>query len=287
MTCPDCGYMMTAFDKDCPRCRQFPKEKSCPHCGTTNPHKEYICRKCHHDFNQAMADQPSQPQPSFSLGLPFAPSPTVTAESQGISLPSGQSVLPADYLLCRVCGNPSVQKVSAICHTGTWSGTAQGTSAGAAFGPDGAAPVIMSTSSNISGATHLAQMLMPPKRPKAYGFNGCLVTIALLLIFIGLPMFLVAVTDLFSAAPVGDSGNASGIYVRAIIGFLIAAMAALLLWFLSTAVHNSKERVERQLPRWEIAIQAWNRLFYCPRCAHVFDPLAGSFAAAQQMHQLL
>ena len=124
MACPDCGYMMTAFDAECPRCRQFPKEKSCPHCGTVNPHKEDACRKCRHNFGQAVADQPSRPHPSYSVGVPFAPSPAVAAQTQDVALPSGQSLLPADYLLCRVCGNPSVQKVSAICHTGTWSGPA-------------------------------------------------------------------------------------------------------------------------------------------------------------------
>jgi len=29
MTCPDCGYMMTAFDKDCPRCKEM-KAKGLP-----------------------------------------------------------------------------------------------------------------------------------------------------------------------------------------------------------------------------------------------------------------
>ena len=44
----ECGYMMTAFDQNRPRCRQFPREKSCPQCGTANPHKEEAYRRCRH-----------------------------------------------------------------------------------------------------------------------------------------------------------------------------------------------------------------------------------------------
>ena len=111
--------------------------------------------------------------------------------------------------------------------------------------------------------------------------------VAGLLMCFGLLLFLVAVTDIFRSQPVGTANEVGSIYAHAILGLLFMVGGGLLLWFLDAAAQRSKERTEKELPRWEKALQAWNRLFYCPRCAHVFDPVAGTFAAAPQMYQML
>ncbi len=55
MTCPDCGYMMTAFEKDCPRCERIGKpQRSCLKCGTSSGMREVACQRCGHRFGDPL-----------------------------------------------------------------------------------------------------------------------------------------------------------------------------------------------------------------------------------------
>ena len=66
MTCPACGYMMTAFDKDCPRCERIGKpQKSCLKCGTSAAVKEEVCPRCRHRFGEPVEIPESVAAPSL------------------------------------------------------------------------------------------------------------------------------------------------------------------------------------------------------------------------------
>jgi len=65
MACPDCGYLMTAFDKECPRCRNLGKpQKSCLKCGTTDEMAATVCRRCSHQFGDPVEPLPAEPSPT-------------------------------------------------------------------------------------------------------------------------------------------------------------------------------------------------------------------------------
>ena len=58
MYCPDCGYSLSAFDKDCPRCARLRAwQKGCPHCGTATPLDTPKCGKCGHVFSMSFAQE--------------------------------------------------------------------------------------------------------------------------------------------------------------------------------------------------------------------------------------
>lgn len=287
MQCPDCGYVMTAFDKDCPRCEKMAgRLKPCLKCGNASAAASVLCQRCGHRFGDpvekprpsASPDSPKAAASFTSIGIPFAPAPglpptTAPASLPDTAAPANPSVLPADYLCCRVCGNASVQKVSAICQAGSWSGQTQGQSLGATYGPNGAMPVSSITTSSVSGATTLAQMLMPPKRP-SYAASGCAFALGAIMAACGL---------LFAILCMTPGGSA----VALIVWLLISGGGVAIYLTAKSDEWKQKKRVAERTPHWEYAMAAWNRLFYCPRCAHVFDPAAGSFASANQMHQLL
>ncbi len=289
MTCPDCGYMMTAFDKECPRCEKLGgPEKSCLKCGTATGVRETSCRRCGHRFGDPV-ETPRPPAPATvrepstpfaSPGVPFAPAPdadtlpVASAPSPPEASPaSGQSVLPADYLHCRVCGNAGVQKVSAVCQSGSWSGQSQGQTFGVAYSQNGPVPMSSAVTSSASGATALAQMLMPPPRP-SFSEAGCALALGLVMAACG---FASAAGCLVSSGDVGG-----------VIGSLTVFGGGVAI-YLSVKSGDWKRRrhVAEQTPRWKQMIVAWNRLFYCPRCAHVFDPAAGASVPAQRMRELL
>ena len=46
MTCPDCGYMMTALDAKCSRCARYPHGRKCDGCGMYNYEGQPLCRVC-------------------------------------------------------------------------------------------------------------------------------------------------------------------------------------------------------------------------------------------------
>ncbi len=59
MDCPDCGYMLSAFDKDCPRCLNIGKpQKSCLKCGTSSGIREIVCVRCTHRFGDPVDTAP-------------------------------------------------------------------------------------------------------------------------------------------------------------------------------------------------------------------------------------
>jgi hypothetical protein len=62
--------------------------------------------------------------------------------------------------------------------------------------------------------------------------------------------------------------------------------ALLALIVVAVSLSESK-RVQDARARWEVTIEDWQRLFYCPRCDRVFDPQTGRSAPSGQMQALL
>lgn len=81
MDCPDCGYMLSAFDKDCPRCRNIGKpQKSCLKCGTSSGVRETVCVRCSHRFGDPVETVP-QARESTQLGAPHTNLSTVDRDT--------------------------------------------------------------------------------------------------------------------------------------------------------------------------------------------------------------
>ena len=81
MDCPDCGYMLSAFDKDCPRCQNIGKpQKSCLRCGTSSDVRETVCVKCAHRFGDPV-EAIAQAKENTHPGTPHANLSTLDRET--------------------------------------------------------------------------------------------------------------------------------------------------------------------------------------------------------------
>lgn len=277
MHCTDCGYMMTAFDKDCPRCARLrARTKGCPHCGTAAPLGDVKCGKCGHLYRTASTHQEAArrddaweaPEPTQPLA-PAAPLAASPAATPTFAPPAPPTPLTAEMLACRVCGNTSGQKVSAVCQQGTWSGVARGQSFGAIYTADGPIPVSSVSATSSSGGTQIAQALMPPPRPSfRHGWTG-----SILVPLLGYPCALAACF-------------AGGLAASVVIA------ATSILWFFVLLAESRAEavgqtRLQGEHARWQAAMAVWDRLFYCSRCDHVYDPHGGGTARPSGLSSLL
>lgn len=266
---------MTAFDTECPRCQKLKRtEKSCSQCGTVNPIDSQVCRKCKHPFQPQMA-VPAPPQTAFSTPpLQVAPSPS--DQSRTGSTLQNQSPSPItrpltdEMLACQMCGNTAGEKLTAICRSGTWTTQSRGYMGG--MGNDGYGHSIMvggSTASSSLGQTALANLLLPPRCPS---FHPSRVG-SILIPIVG---FLISLI-LYSAGPMIATSAA---LVTSVIWYFVLMSEG-------RAAALGQARLRFDYPRWERAIQTWNRLFYCSRCDHVYDPQAGKAAPPNAMNTLL
>ena len=284
MFCPDCGYSLTAFDKDCPRCvRLRAKQKGCPRCGTAAPVDASVCGKCGHAYRTVFSpteapgrdDAWEAPAPAAMPLSPAAPPPQPQPQpppmaTPSMATPSMATPLTAQMLACRVCGNTTAQKVSAVCQSGSWSGGSSSLSVGAIHLRHGDIPMSAVTATRSSGASEIARRLMPPARPR---FVASWVGSVLVAMF-GLVAVLIAA---------GTSGAAWATAAAALTG---------LVWFFVLRAEGDGEaegqaRHQAALAQWEHAMRIWDRLFYCSRCDHVYDPQGGAAAPPHAMPALL
>ena len=73
MTCPDCGYMMSAFEKECSRCQRIGKPPPAPPAAAEPPTPPPV----------ALVPSPYPPLPP---GSPVPPMPTVVSVFLGIMM---------------------------------------------------------------------------------------------------------------------------------------------------------------------------------------------------------
>ncbi len=177
---------------------------------------------------------------------------------------------------CIVCGNAQVQKVSAIYQAGTWNSVAVGETVGYGMGMDGGGAVFGGESvSHVSGGTRLASVLAPPVQPPMQELAEFLVAWLL-----GLGAFCIAI---FSIPPFSASYSPMALLFAALCaaGSVLAAQVGC--W----RKQQYQGFYERAVTGWREASEIWNRLYYCPRCDHVYDPTTGKSAPSQQTSSLL
>jgi hypothetical protein len=103
MKCSHCGYLMDAFDTECPKCHGKAGET-----GQQN----------------ALAKSPLQPEPAITIPTPSAqPAPPISPAP--VPAPSRKLMLS-----CPVCDSENVQKVSALVEAGTEHSSSSGTTTG-------------------------------------------------------------------------------------------------------------------------------------------------------------
>ena len=277
MHCPDCGYSLTSFDKECPRCvRLRARTKGCPHCGTAAPLDDPKCGKCGHTYRTAFTHQEAArrddnweapetaPPPTPAAPLATSPAVILAPPPTPVTTP-----LSAEMLACRVCGNTSGQKVSAVCQQGTWSGMSRRQSFGAIYTADGPIPVSSVSSTSSNGGTQIAQALMPPPRPSfRHGWTG-----SILVPLLGYPCALLAWF--------------AGAFAASVAITLTSALWFFVLLAESRAEAGGQTRMQGEYVRWQGAMVVWDRLFYCSRCDHVYDPHGGDTARPAGMPSLL
>jgi hypothetical protein len=144
--------------------------------------------------------------------------------------------------------------------------------------------IVSGATLNESNQSLISRRLAPPEKPstgkscgEGLGMFGLL--------------FLGAVG--VSAGIVGTGGIIQGLYTAAEIpgpffGFIVGlgAFYGLRLW--EQALKKRTEKIiTEEIPRWEKAMERWNKLYYCSRDDGVFDLSEGEFVPTQQLMKYL
>jgi hypothetical protein len=177
------------------------------------------------------------------------------------------STNPQDYSCPKCHQMDTVQKVSSVVSAGTATGTYAGpTSAvGYSSGNQGGYST-MSGYTTLAGTsqTSLAQRLSCPPRPtykSPWGFwSICF------LIIVGIPAL---------TGTIFSFGSEQVLY-----GFFWLILVVLVIWYKQHEASKRRAKVEAETPRWELAYQRWNELYYCSRNDVVFMPRWAGVAQA-------
>lgn len=305
MICAKCNYVMSDFDVECPRCHG----KGLPDAKEPESSKSVV------STHTLTSDWLPGQQPNANNVPAPTPSATIPARSveprvqiasvahpQTIAQPAPSPVIhPASYR-CPRCGNESVQAVSAIVSAGSWhedtswTETTQtrshsnGVGYGVVLGDRHPASVISvsgagTTGKNktnghgsTAGCSRLAEMLTPPEQPApparqgAHDFNekrfgGCVVACFVIL----------------GAYSNGDIGIWGVLFWGCIV--LLFVKGAMPSDGFIPPEAQAAYNADRQ--RWSEQMAVWQRLSYCSRCDHVFDPQTSKAARPQSMSVLM
>lgn len=247
MQCPACGYALSPFDEQCPRCKNFADKGIQPLVRVIVPPEGAVDSS--HLPSAAMAPMVLPPMPP---------------ERVYESLPT----LPHGVLSCIVCGNDSTQKLSAIYQAGSYTEHTRSSSNSLAADLNGNVyDAVTSTSARTFGVTGIAQTLAPPPRPSCSRVNGCGLYFCIVLAFLGF----------FLSRAVGFGG------FWTFIMFIGVVSAATVLILHATELQAAKDR----LPYWRHSMERWEMLFYCSRCDHVFNPHTQSFSPSKAVQSML
>ncbi len=179
---------------------------------------------------------------------------------------------------CPVCGSNDVQKVSAICQAGTWTGTNSSSGVGVAISSDGVIPAFGGGDTKVQGATALAQRLSMDQ----IGHDpGVKVQGEILLCWVLFGLIFIA-------------GGVVGAFDSGIVGFFLGGLAASAIcgWPMLVGVIYYRRRQSMGEQKnvsgdWREMAARWLKAFYCAKCDSVFIPETQEAAPSHAMRALL
>ncbi len=184
--------------------------------------------------------------------------------------------------LCPICNkDDSIQKVSVIVSAGKASGTFSGPSGGVAYIDGKWGTVGGYTTLSGSTMSELAKLLSPPPAPNSPKGYTCLEWIGLLFVAMILIPFVSGVLIIVSEASMTvlgvfpndpDTTDVIGGFIFLIIAFVVIAF---LVSLNQKRLAASEKRYAIEKHTWNLAMQRWNRLYFCQRDGIVFDPETG------------
>lgn len=164
---------------------------------------------------------------------------------------------------CGSCGNGEVRKLSAITSAGSWTGVSDTEGVGVAFGLDGGAAIgVGSASTTHAGATALARLLAPPRRPQA---GSPIAVAAAVVVGMLTGVFYVAGGMMWKAC-------GSGLLTMLVVLVPLAFWRSVVSW----------KRQTHADAVWREQTARWQQLWYCAKCHSVSNPDTGKAAAAQE-----
>lgn len=241
----------------------------CSRCGTRNGPALPSCRKC---------GAPASAGRAIGYPPPFAQRPAGGPPAWGGHHAPPAAPASAAAFGCIVCGNPGVQKISALFRAGTWSAESTGVSVGYGHVSTGQNFTTLETAaSSTHGSTHLARLLAPPARPSLRtGPTIWAWTLTWLIAVIGILVWVPSISD----------PSNQGSQWRAVVTIFGITILVCLLLSAVTLPRAFQER-RANLIRWQHQVRCWDQLFYCGRCDHVYNPQSRQAAAAHSMGYLL
>jgi hypothetical protein len=266
-----------------------PPFKFCPACGQKLALHMQQCGRCkvQQPLVQATSPQtqsegftlPSNQPPSGYVSLPSsmsAPPKTVTMPAQpSVPIPTMPLIVP-----CVNCGNPDVQKVTALYQSGSWTSSASSLSVGGGHvwgGPN--FTTVGTTSTKGKGATGIAALLAPPVCPRVPVSLG------------GVPVALGCLMPLGGGALMAALGSLAepSIMTIFLLGTATLSIGMGIRIFQDVQQQKPARDIEQQRldAQWRQAMQRWETLIYCPRCDSVYQPHTRQSAPSHQIHRLI
>lgn len=222
----------------------------------------------HQDQAQVARPVHAVPGPQQTTVSPMGPPQLIPANSAQLGNRSGASDTAA--FACPVCSNSNVNRLSNIVRSGMSSGAL-----GAGFGMLGGGASYVGGVAGVSkNATHLAKVLAPPKEPR-YDYNP----FPLMALTVG--SLIVIMVLLVLAQKLGDT--AADTIVLA-IGLALAILGA---FTIGPVTRKNKAKHRQAHIRWQEAMVAYDRLFYCDRCDHVYDHVTRQLRRPESAYDLI
>lgn len=242
--------------------------KQCPRCKTIAALQVQICAKCGRQFRTQFAEDQTQVFHPPSATPRRSASPVVQNRAAVPAIPPIVQTNLSPFCVCPVCRNEQTQRLTALTRAGTWMSQSSGTSVGAGhFDSGDNFTTFSSTSSVTHGASQLAMQLAPPKLPRPNYTWGIMLVFGILVGLMGVMFGLVAFGS--------PDGLQTGIY-----GALMITVSMFLFAKSRRACLAERAAAVRDGELWSNQMTIWERLFYCSRCDHVFDPANGRFVTS-------
>jgi hypothetical protein len=192
--------------------------------------------------------------------------------------------------ICPICQkDDAVQRIETLVASGQSSGTFSGPSGGVAYSDGKWGGVGGYTTLSGSSTSNLAKLLEPPSlppKPKGFGWWW------ILIVPYGIPIIGAVFFSPFLLVAYVAAGLTGGVYPHGLnvnplfmiiisIGEIIAGWLAIRFFIIRQRKKKAtmQQKIDEAMPRWKIAMQRWEHLYYCHRDGIVYDPETGDTCA--------